>query len=79
MAQVDLGTRRNRNQSLHELGKMSYAVLMAVASRLRREGRLLEDGNERESYVRAIRSAGGLSLEAARVEVVERPPIGEVL
>jgi glucosyl-3-phosphoglycerate synthase len=79
MAQVDLGTRRNRNQSLHELGKMSYAVLMAVASRLRRDGRLLESGAEHESYVRAIRSATGLSLERALIEVVERPPIGEVL
>jgi glucosyl-3-phosphoglycerate synthase len=79
MAQVDLGNRTNRNQSLHELGKMSYAVLLAVASRLGREGRLLESGPERDSYVRAIRSAAGLSLDRARVEVVERPPIAEVL
>jgi glucosyl-3-phosphoglycerate synthase len=79
MAQVDLGNRTNRNQSLHELGKMSYAVLLAVASRLRRDGRLLESGREPDSYVRAIRSVAGLSLERARVEVVERPPIAGVL
>jgi hypothetical protein len=58
---------------------MSYAVLLAVASRLRRDGRLVENGNEHDRYVRAIRSATGLSLDSARVEVVERPPIAEVL
>jgi glucosyl-3-phosphoglycerate synthase len=79
MAQVDLGTRTNRNQSLHELGKMSYAVLLAVASRLRRDGRLLESAPEHDSYVRAIRSVGGLSIDRARVEVMERPPIAGVL
>jgi glucosyl-3-phosphoglycerate synthase len=79
MGQVDLGHRMNRNQSLHELGKMSYAVLQAVASRLRRDGRLAESRPDQERYVRAIRSVAGLGLERARVEVVERPPIAEVL
>jgi glucosyl-3-phosphoglycerate synthase len=79
MAQVDLGTRTNRNQSLHELSKMSYAVLLAVASRLRRDGRLLESGDEQDSYVRAIRSVEGLSIDRVRVEVVERPPIAGVM
>src|SRR5215212_3834945 len=40
MAQVDLGTRQNRHQPLFDLGKMSYAVLRAVARRLREDGRL---------------------------------------
>jgi glucosyl-3-phosphoglycerate synthase len=79
MAQVDLGSRSNRNQPLLELGRMSYAVLLAVASRLHRDGRLLEPGGERDRYLRAVRSAAGLSLERARVEIVERPPIAEVL
>ena len=79
MAQVDLGSRTNRNQSLHELGKMSYAVLLAVASRLHRDERLLEPGPDPESYVRAIRSVEGLDLDRTRVEVVERPPIAGVL
>jgi glucosyl-3-phosphoglycerate synthase len=78
MAQVDLGSRSNRNQPLHELGRMSYAVLLAVASRLRRDGRLLEPGPDEETYVRAIRSVAGLSLDRARIEIVERPPIAGV-
>jgi glucosyl-3-phosphoglycerate synthase len=79
MAQVDLGNRTNRNQSLHELGKMSYAVLLAVADRLRRDGRLVEAALEEDSFVRAIRSVAGLGIDRARVEVVERPPISGVL
>ena len=38
MAQVDLGIRSNRNQPLFALGKMAFAVLRAVESRLRKEG-----------------------------------------
>ena len=40
LAQVDLETRQNRHQRLEELTPMAAAVLGAVTSRLRREGRL---------------------------------------
>src|ERR687896_928488 len=40
MAQVDLGTRQNRHQPLRDLSRMSYAVLRAVARRLRQDRRL---------------------------------------
>src|SRR5918912_2262879 len=40
MAQVDLGTLQNRHQHLRDLSRMSYAVLRAVARRMRQEGRL---------------------------------------
>ena len=40
VAQVDLDVRQNRHQSLEELAPMAAAVLSAVTSRLRREGRL---------------------------------------
>src|SRR5207253_5573578 len=40
MAQVDLGSRTSRGQSIFELGRMSYAVLRAVERRLREERRL---------------------------------------
>jgi glucosyl-3-phosphoglycerate synthase len=78
MAQVDLGSRTNRNQSLFALGKMSYAVLLAAESRLRKEGRLAVDIDSRP-YLHAIRSAEALTLEGSRVEVVERPPMAELL
>lgn len=42
MAQVDLDVRQNRHQPIEDLRAMAAAVLAAVTSRLRREGRLLE-------------------------------------
>ncbi|HWH11917.1 MAG TPA: glucosyl-3-phosphoglycerate synthase [Solirubrobacteraceae bacterium] len=43
MAQVDLDVRQNDHQPLDALAAMSAAVLGVVTSRLRREGRLLDD------------------------------------
>ena len=40
IAQVDLDVRQNRHQPLEDLAPMAAAVLAAVTSRLRREGRL---------------------------------------
>ncbi len=80
MAQVDLASRTNPHQPLFELGKMSYAVALAVETRLRRDGRLDDRAAlERDRYVRAIRSADGLRLDSAAVEVAERPPMVELL
>jgi len=42
LAQVDLEVRQNRHRSIADLAPMSAAVLAAVTSRLRREGRLLD-------------------------------------
>lgn len=42
LAQVDLDSRQNRHQRLEDLAPMASAVLGAVTSRLRREGRLLD-------------------------------------
>jgi glucosyl-3-phosphoglycerate synthase len=42
LAQVDLDSRQNRHQRLEDLAPMAAAVLGAVTSRLRREGRLLD-------------------------------------
>jgi glucosyl-3-phosphoglycerate synthase len=45
LAQVDLDVRQNRHQRLEDLTPMAAAVLGAVTSRLRREGRLQDDGD----------------------------------
>ncbi|CAN5198190.1 hypothetical protein BH20ACT16_BH20ACT16_13070 [soil metagenome] len=42
LAQVDLDSRQNRHQRLEDLPPMAAAVLGAVTSRLRREGRLAD-------------------------------------
>ena len=87
MAQVDLGTRQNRHQPLFDLGRMSYAVLRAVARRLRQDGRLqqLRDPSLPDSlfqfsdYLHAVATPEGLKLREHVEELVERPPMAEVL
>jgi glucosyl-3-phosphoglycerate synthase len=65
IAQVDLDSRQNRHRRLEDLTPMASAVLGAVTSRLRREGRLADGGAENElrerpplAELRAARLAG---------------------
>jgi glucosyl-3-phosphoglycerate synthase len=87
MAQVDLGTRQNRHQPLFDLGRMSYSVLRTVARRLRQDGRLqqVRDPSLPDSlfqfsdYLHAVATPEGLRLREHVEELVERPPMVEVL
>ena len=87
MAQVDLGTRQNRHQPLRDLSRMSYAVLRAVARRLREDGRLNQARDPQlpeqlfqlSNYQHAVATPDGLQLQEYVEELVERPPIKEVL
>ncbi|MBA3424891.1 MAG: glucosyl-3-phosphoglycerate synthase [Rubrobacter sp.] len=87
MAQVDLGTRQNRHQPLRDLSRMSYAVLRAVARRLRQDGRLdqARDPNLPDSlfqfsdYHHAVATPEGLRIQEYVEELVERPPMAEIL
>lgn len=87
MAQVDLGTRQNRHQALRDLSRMSYAVLRAVARRMRQEGRLqtVRDPSlpdtlfQFSDYLHAVATPDGLKLQEHVEELVERPPMAEVL
>ena len=87
MAQVDLGTRQNRHQSLFDLGRMSYSVLRAVARRLRQDGRLQQPRDpslpdslfQFSDYLHAVAAPDGLKLREHVEELVERPPMANVL
>jgi glucosyl-3-phosphoglycerate synthase len=87
MSQVDLGTRQNRHQSLFDLGRMSYSALRAVARRLRQDGRLqqVRDPSSPDflfqfsDYLHAVATSEGLKLREHVEELVERPPMAEVL
>jgi glucosyl-3-phosphoglycerate synthase len=87
MAQVDLGTRQNRHQPLRDLSRMSYAVLRAVARRMRQEGRLNQSRDpdlpeqlfQFSDYLHAVATPEGLKLQEYVEELVERPPITDVL
>ena len=87
MAQVDLGTRQNRHQHLRDLSRMSYSVLRAVARRLREDGRLNQARDPRlpeqffqfSEYQHAVATPDGLKIQEYVEELVERPPINDVL
>ncbi|AHY45783.1 Glycosyl transferase family 2 [Rubrobacter radiotolerans] len=87
MAQVDLGTRQNRHQPLRDLSRMSYAVLRAVARRMREDGRLDLSRDKRvppslnqfSDYLHAVATPDGLKLNEYVEELVERPPIRDVV
>ncbi|CAB4895456.1 unannotated protein [freshwater metagenome] len=66
LAEVDLGSRQNRHQSLRELGPMAFAVLVAVERRLGR-GAVLPS---------SLRLPWAGDLPAA-VPVAERPPVAD--
>jgi glucosyl-3-phosphoglycerate synthase len=77
MAQVELGTRHNRYQSLFALGTMAYAVLRAVLMRAELERRA--PAGDLDTYVHAHCPADGLRFDERLVRIVERPPMAEVL
>jgi glucosyl-3-phosphoglycerate synthase len=85
MAQVDLGTRQNRHQTLANLTRMSSVVLRTVAMR---EGLALRElaGAEQgpwelrqpETYLHAVATEDGLRLDEHLNELIERPPLARL-
>jgi glycosyltransferase involved in cell wall biosynthesis len=75
MAQVDLGARQNRHQSLRELSAMAYAVLVAAQTRFL--GRDFADANAGGS-IALPPLAGEPAMESCRVVLEERPPLRSV-
>jgi glucosyl-3-phosphoglycerate synthase len=74
MAQVDLGVRLNRHQSLSELGRMSYAILRTILHRAK-PGEL----QHMSPYLHAVAETDGLHLNEYQEELTERPPMRNVL
>jgi glucosyl-3-phosphoglycerate synthase len=69
LAQVDLDVRQNAHQPLRDLGPMAHSVLLAVAARLEREGRL------RGPLSQAFTAPGEHGPHTVLAEPVERPPL----
>ncbi|MDQ6836355.1 MAG: glucosyl-3-phosphoglycerate synthase [Actinomycetota bacterium] len=69
IAQVDLDVRQNAHQPLRDLGPMAFAVLSAVAARLRQEGRL--NGPLPSSFL----LSGEDEVVTLGAEAVQRPPL----
>jgi hypothetical protein len=75
MAQVDLGVRQNRHQSLRELSAMAYAVLVAAQSRFL--GVDFADATACGSISLPAGDGGG-AMESRRVTVDERPALARL-
>src|ERR1700729_2806354 len=83
MAQVDLGTRQNRHQSLASLSRMSSVVLRTVAAREGLSGGLdggldepvqgLWELHQPDTYLHAVATETGLHMDEYLNELVERP------
>ncbi|MBO0831814.1 MAG: glucosyl-3-phosphoglycerate synthase [Actinobacteria bacterium] len=83
MAQVDVGVRVNRHQSLGDLGRMSYAVLRTVLRRAtgpeaRHNGCCHPDLVANGLYSHAVMTADGFRLYEYAEELIERPPMAEL-
>jgi glucosyl-3-phosphoglycerate synthase len=72
LAQVGLGTRAHRHQSLHDLGGMSTQILAAVLNRIG------TDSDESVSLRQFVVEDGGLDVLDKLVQVSERPPARDV-
>jgi glucosyl-3-phosphoglycerate synthase len=83
LAQVDLGSRQNRHQSLGDLARMSSTVLRAMARRAQlpepEPAEPGEDGvwalRQPEIYVHAVATQDGLRLDEHLNPLLERPPL----
>ncbi len=88
MAQVDLGTRQNRHQSLASLSRMSSVVLRTVAAReglgkgldgdLDETVQGLWELHQPDTYLHAVATETGLHLDEYLNELVERPPLASL-
>jgi glycosyltransferase involved in cell wall biosynthesis len=75
LAEVDLGVRQNRHQSLRDLSAMAYAVLVAAETRFLGEG--FADRHACRSVVLPPLPGGAGGTENRPVTVEERPPLAE--
>ncbi len=78
MAQVDLGERLHRNQSLAALSRMAYGVVQVAAQRLAAQGRLALAAGGAGAYLQFERDAAGVTGRYHDVSVVERPPLASL-
>jgi glucosyl-3-phosphoglycerate synthase len=76
IAQVDVGRRVHRNQTLHDLSRMSYAIANVALQRLAASERATFADALDPRYVQFGRDAAGrITLEPTDVTDIERPPM----
>lgn len=78
MAQVDLGSRKHRNSSDADLGRMAAQVYLALLSRLQRHGRALVTVEPSMLMTQFTRDGHAFVPVVSDVGVSERPPMREL-
>jgi glucosyl-3-phosphoglycerate synthase len=84
LAQVDLGTRLHRHQSIEALGRMSAQIMLTAWSRLQREGRANMAATPTTMLTQFRRAGAGCLRDLGRevvvtdVSVLERPALAQV-
>jgi glucosyl-3-phosphoglycerate synthase len=79
IAQVDVGRRVHRNQELHDLSRMAYAIASVALGRLVGAQRATFADVLGDGYVQFGRDdAGRITLEVRDVGDVERPPMASL-
>jgi glucosyl-3-phosphoglycerate synthase len=79
IAQVDVGRRVHRNQELHALSRMAYAIATVALGRLAHEQRATFADAFDPTYVQFGRDdEGRIILEPAEVRDIERPPMASL-
>ena len=74
LAQVDVDRRIHRNQSMHELSRMSFEILQTAMRRLASTGRIELYADLCQVFHQFRNLGEGYSPETATIRVVERPP-----
>ncbi|MBH5333523.1 glucosyl-3-phosphoglycerate synthase [Streptomyces pactum] len=79
LAEVDLGGRINRHQSLTALSRMGYAVARTILDRAGTRsgaaGRFIGDGSAYTRFVHAAATPRGLLTTTYHEPLIERPPL----
>ena len=79
IAQVDLGMRLHRNRPVLELGRASMQVITALLRRLGDVGRIKIPEELPQELLQFVPTANGPDPVTTDLEIVERPPMNEVI
>ena len=79
LAQVDLGQRVHRNRETVELGRTSFQVIQAMLKRFDDLGRIKLGGELPTDLLQFVPGTGGPDRTIHQLQVLERPPMREML
>ncbi len=79
LAQSDLGVRFHRNRDVLALGRTAHQVLQVMLRRLEDLGRIKVPDEVASELIQFVTYADGVAIEPHRSNVLERPPIAELL